>query len=156
MAVAVPACHMYLRVLFFVVFLAGHSFVLAFLPGFKPPQVIGPAVMSFNNTTTASSNLYYVPELADDRSNWITYKERIYMVLGACSLMRHLDGTARRPLPLFPGSIHLLRPLRRVPSSRAALQPQRSPRAPRKRRLPPTARGRQCMQVWRMKTTLPR
>ncbi|KAL7277987.1 hypothetical protein ACG7TL_007940 [Trametes sanguinea] len=57
-------------------------------------QVIGPAVMSFNNTTTASSNLYYVPELADDRSNWITYKERIYMVLGACSLMRHLDAAA--------------------------------------------------------------
>ncbi|OBZ69824.1 Retrovirus-related Pol polyprotein from transposon TNT 1-94 [Grifola frondosa] len=56
---------------------------------------MSPADMSL--TSSDRTNLYVVPKLAPDGSNWITYKERIYTVIGARGLMRHLLGTARHP-----------------------------------------------------------
>ncbi|KAL7284965.1 hypothetical protein ACG7TL_000054 [Trametes sanguinea] len=53
--------------------------------------------MSLNSSSSTSPNLYTVPKLAQDGSNWITYKERMFTVLGARGLMRHLLGTARCP-----------------------------------------------------------
>ncbi|KAI0657470.1 hypothetical protein C8Q70DRAFT_919225, partial [Cubamyces menziesii] len=59
--------------------------------------------MSLSNTTSnAPSNLYHVPKLASDGSNWITYKERLLTVLGARGLKRHLLGQARRPPTPLP------------------------------------------------------
>ncbi|RDX41534.1 hypothetical protein OH76DRAFT_1364460, partial [Lentinus brumalis] len=54
--------------------------------------------------STSNSNLYTVPKLAADGSNWITYKERIHVCMGSRGLMRHLLGTARRPPtpPVWP------------------------------------------------------
>ncbi|KAI0758557.1 hypothetical protein BD413DRAFT_460634, partial [Trametes elegans] len=59
--------------------------------------------MSLTNTTANASNLFTVPKLAQDGSNWITYKERMHTVLGARGLMQHLVGTARpaKPEPGF-------------------------------------------------------
>ncbi|GBE85505.1 hypothetical protein SCP_0800220 [Sparassis crispa] len=50
------------------------------------------------------SHLNIVPKLAADGSNWITYKERMFTVMGSRGLLRHLQGTARRPPnpPPFP------------------------------------------------------
>jgi hypothetical protein len=44
---------------------------------------------SIMDTTLPStnSNLFNVPKLAKDGSNWITYKERTLMVIGARHLM---------------------------------------------------------------------
>lgn len=53
--------------------------------------------MSLSHSTANVSNLFNVPKLAQDGSNWITYKERMHTVLGARGLMRHLIGTAHRP-----------------------------------------------------------
>ncbi|KAH9856307.1 hypothetical protein C2E23DRAFT_722560, partial [Lenzites betulinus] len=53
--------------------------------------------MSLSHSTANASNLFNVPKLAQDGSNWITYKEQMHTVLGARGLMRHLIGTARRP-----------------------------------------------------------
>ncbi|TFY74272.1 hypothetical protein EWM64_g9740, partial [Hericium alpestre] len=52
----------------------------------------GPESMSLNN----SFNLYTVPKLAANGSNWVTYKTRIVTVIGAKGLMRHLRGTAKK------------------------------------------------------------
>ncbi|KAI0772862.1 hypothetical protein BD413DRAFT_453297, partial [Trametes elegans] len=46
--------------------------------------------------TANALNLFTVPKLAQDGSNWITYKERMHMVLGTRGLMQHLVGTAHR------------------------------------------------------------
>ncbi|GBE86172.1 hypothetical protein SCP_0900490 [Sparassis crispa] len=43
------------------------------------------------------SHLNVIPKLAADGSNWITYKERMFTVMGSRGLLRHLQGTARRP-----------------------------------------------------------
>ncbi|TBU55226.1 hypothetical protein BD310DRAFT_884822, partial [Dichomitus squalens] len=65
---------------------------------------MSPGTMSLNLSSANTANLYSVPKLAADGSNWITYKERILTVLGTRGLMRHLLGTARRPPapPVWP------------------------------------------------------
>ncbi|KAG1834001.1 hypothetical protein DFJ58DRAFT_670756, partial [Suillus subalutaceus] len=40
----------------------------------------------------STSPLYNIPQLAEDGSNWITYKERAQMVIRVRGLMRYLDG----------------------------------------------------------------
>ncbi|KAG1831651.1 hypothetical protein DFJ58DRAFT_634162, partial [Suillus subalutaceus] len=56
---------------------------------------------SIMDTTLPSTNssLFSVPKLAEDGSNWITYKERTLMALGARGLMRYTEGRATKPLP---------------------------------------------------------
>jgi hypothetical protein len=43
---------------------------------------------------STNSSLFNVPKLAEDGSNWITYKERTLTAIGARGLMRHIDGRA--------------------------------------------------------------
>jgi hypothetical protein len=40
-----------------------------------------------------------IPKLAEDGSNWITYKERMLTAIGARGLMRYVDGRAVKPVP---------------------------------------------------------
>jgi hypothetical protein len=47
----------------------------------------------------ANSSLFNVPKLAEDGSNWITYKERALTAIGARGLMRYTDGRAKKPKP---------------------------------------------------------
>jgi hypothetical protein len=46
-----------------------------------------------------TSALFNVPKLAEDGSNWITYKERTLTAISARGLMRYADGRALEPLP---------------------------------------------------------
>lgn len=46
-----------------------------------------------------TSTLFNVPKLAEDGSNWITYKERTLTAISARGLMRYVDGRAVEPLP---------------------------------------------------------
>jgi len=45
------------------------------------------------------STLFNVPKLAEDGSNWITYKERTLTAISAQGLMRYADSHAVEPLP---------------------------------------------------------
>ncbi|KIJ07081.1 hypothetical protein PAXINDRAFT_140222, partial [Paxillus involutus ATCC 200175] len=53
------------------------------------------------DTTLPSSNsaLFNIPKLAEDGTNWITYKERMLTAIGARGLMRYADGRAKKPVP---------------------------------------------------------
>jgi hypothetical protein len=53
------------------------------------------------DTTLPSSNsaLYNIPQLAEDGSNWIMYKQRATTVIGARGLMWYLDGCIMKPVP---------------------------------------------------------
>jgi hypothetical protein len=53
------------------------------------------------DTTLPSTNssLFNIPQLADDGTNWITYKERMLTAIGARGLMRYVDGRAIKPTP---------------------------------------------------------
>ncbi|OAX30542.1 hypothetical protein K503DRAFT_705121 [Rhizopogon vinicolor AM-OR11-026] len=46
---------------------------------------------------SSNSTLFNIPKLADDGLNWITYKERMLMAIGARGLMRYTDGCKVRP-----------------------------------------------------------
>ena len=48
---------------------------------------------------STSSTLFNVPKLAEDGTNWITYKERTLTAIGARGLMRYADGRAIQPVP---------------------------------------------------------
>lgn len=48
---------------------------------------------------STNSTLFNVPKLAEDGTNWITYKERTLTAIGARGLMRYADGRARKPVP---------------------------------------------------------
>jgi hypothetical protein len=52
-----------------------------------------------DNMLPGTNALFNVPQLADDGSNWITYKERALTALGARGLMRYADGRAVKPVP---------------------------------------------------------
>jgi len=61
---------------------------------------MGPAPTSFDNMLPgANSVLFSIPNLADDGSNWVTYKERMLNTIGARGLMRYVDGRAAKPVP---------------------------------------------------------
>ncbi|KAG2345671.1 hypothetical protein BDR05DRAFT_864888, partial [Suillus weaverae] len=48
---------------------------------------------------STTSALFNVPKLAEDGSNWITYKEQTLTAIGARGSMRYTDGRAIRPVP---------------------------------------------------------
>jgi hypothetical protein len=48
---------------------------------------------------SSNSALYNIPQLAEDGSNWITYKQRATTVIGARGLMWYLDGRITKPVP---------------------------------------------------------
>ncbi|KAJ8586558.1 hypothetical protein M405DRAFT_743377, partial [Rhizopogon salebrosus TDB-379] len=53
------------------------------------------------DTTLPGTNsaLFNIPQLAEDGSNWITYKQRAMTAIGARGLMRYLDGRITKPVP---------------------------------------------------------
>jgi hypothetical protein len=55
---------------------------------------MGPAFTMDNSMLSSSSSLFNIPQLAEDGSNWVTYKHRMTIVLGACRLGEYVDGTA--------------------------------------------------------------
>src|SRR5882762_10759793 len=61
---------------------------------------MGPAPTTFDNMLPSSSSaLFNIPKLADDGTNWITYKERLLTTIGARGLMRYVEGQAVKPEP---------------------------------------------------------
>ncbi|OAX40831.1 hypothetical protein K503DRAFT_686705, partial [Rhizopogon vinicolor AM-OR11-026] len=48
---------------------------------------------------SSNSGLFNIPQLAEDGTNWITYKERMLTAIGARGLMRYADGRAVKPVP---------------------------------------------------------
>src|SRR5258705_2825655 len=61
---------------------------------------MAPAPTSFDNILpAASSALFSLPKLADDGSNWVTYKERLLNVISVRGLMRYVNGRAAKPIP---------------------------------------------------------
>ncbi|EGO04779.1 hypothetical protein SERLA73DRAFT_68448 [Serpula lacrymans var. lacrymans S7.3] len=55
---------------------------------------MSPATLLENS---ASATTFSVPKLAKDGSNWVTYKSRVAVAVGARGLSRHLSGTAKAP-----------------------------------------------------------
>ncbi len=61
---------------------------------------MGPAPTSLDTMLPASSSsLFNIPKLAEDGTNWITYKERMLTAIGARGLMRYIDGRVKQPIP---------------------------------------------------------
>ena len=48
---------------------------------------------------SAGSALFNIPQLTEDGTNWITYKERILTMIGARGLMHYVDGRMVKPVP---------------------------------------------------------
>jgi hypothetical protein len=57
---------------------------------------------AMDSTTSASStsSLYNIPQLAEDGSNWIMYKERVYTAITARGLRKYVEGRAKLPAAL--------------------------------------------------------
>jgi hypothetical protein len=47
-----------------------------------------------NSMPSSSSSLFNIPQLAEDGSNWVTYKHLMMIALGTCRLREYVDGTA--------------------------------------------------------------
>src|SRR5882762_8154480 len=61
---------------------------------------MGPAPTSLDTMLpTSSSSLFNIPKLAEDGTNWITYKERMLTAIGVRGLMRYIDGRVKQPIP---------------------------------------------------------
>jgi hypothetical protein len=55
---------------------------------------MSPAATMDNSMPSTSSSLFNIPQLAEDGSNWVTYKHRMTIALGARRLGEYVDGTA--------------------------------------------------------------
>jgi hypothetical protein len=55
---------------------------------------MSPAATMDNNMPSTSSSLFNILQLAEDGSNWVTYKHRMTIALGAHGLGEYVDGTA--------------------------------------------------------------
>jgi len=60
---------------------------------------MSPAAAMDTTIPSTTSSLFNIPQLADDRTNWITYKERMSTTIGARGLTRYVDGRAVKPVP---------------------------------------------------------
>jgi len=59
---------------------------------------MSPATSMDTMLPATTSSLFNVPKLAEDGTNWITYKERTLTAIGARGLMRYTDGRAKTPV----------------------------------------------------------
>ena len=50
-------------------------------------------------TSNSSNSAIAVPHLCDDGANWPDYQLKARTAMGARGLIRHVDGTARKPDP---------------------------------------------------------
>jgi hypothetical protein len=55
---------------------------------------MSPAATMDNSMPSTSSSPPNIPQLAEDGSNWVTYKHRMMIALGAHRLGEYVDGTA--------------------------------------------------------------
>jgi hypothetical protein len=60
---------------------------------------MGPAV-AFDMSSNTSGNSFSVPRLRDDGSNWVDYESKARTALGSKGLIRHIEGSAIKPVPL--------------------------------------------------------
>jgi hypothetical protein len=51
-----------------------------------------------NSMPSSSSSLFNIPQLAEDGSNWVTYKHHMTIVLGTRGLGEYVNGMAVRPI----------------------------------------------------------
>jgi hypothetical protein len=58
---------------------------------------MSPAAPMDYSMPSSSSSLFNIPQLAEDGSNWVTYKHRMTIALGARGLGEYVDGTV--PIP---------------------------------------------------------
>jgi hypothetical protein len=63
------------------------------LTGYEPPH------LTFDVTSSSNTSTVTVPRLRDDGANWVDYEVRTRNALGGKGLIRHVEGTVRRPLP---------------------------------------------------------
>jgi hypothetical protein len=54
--------------------------------------------MDYSMPSSSSSTLFNIPQLAEDGSNWVTYKNRMLIMLRARGLGEYVDGTAVQPI----------------------------------------------------------
>jgi hypothetical protein len=54
--------------------------------------------MDYSMPSSSSSTLFNIPQLAEDGSNWVTYKNRMLIALRARGLGEYVDGTAVQPI----------------------------------------------------------
>src|ERR1700731_3015571 len=50
-------------------------------------------------TPNSSNSAIAVPRLRNDEANWPDYQSKARTAMGARGLIRHVDGTARKPVP---------------------------------------------------------
>ena len=51
------------------------------------------------DSVTPQGSAFTIIKLRDDGSNWPDYELKAKTAMGAKGLIRHIEGTARRPLP---------------------------------------------------------
>jgi hypothetical protein len=54
--------------------------------------------MDYSMPSSSSSTLFNIPQLVEDGSNWVTYKNRMLIMLRARGLGEYVDGTAVQPI----------------------------------------------------------
>jgi hypothetical protein len=59
---------------------------------------MSPAATMDNSMPSSSSSLFDILQLAEDGSNWVTYKHRMMIALGTHGLGEYVDRTAVRPI----------------------------------------------------------
>jgi hypothetical protein len=59
---------------------------------------MSPAATLDSSMPSSSSSLFNIPQLAEDGSNWVTYKHHMMIALGACGLGEYVDGTTVQPI----------------------------------------------------------
>jgi hypothetical protein len=55
---------------------------------------MSPAATMDNSMPSSSSSLFNILQLAEDGSNWVTYKHHVMNALGACGLGEYVDRIA--------------------------------------------------------------
>ena len=70
---------------------------------------MGPAV-AMVEAPTGNSDSLSIPKLRDDGSNWVDYMDKVRTALGSRGLLRHVDGTATKPMPFKVDPKGLLKP----------------------------------------------
>jgi hypothetical protein len=58
-----------------------------------------PGTQNDMSNPNSSNSSITVPRLRDDGANWPDYQSKARTAMGARGLIRHVDGTARKPLP---------------------------------------------------------
>ncbi|KAJ8582924.1 hypothetical protein M405DRAFT_776001, partial [Rhizopogon salebrosus TDB-379] len=69
---------------------------------------MSPAAPMDYSMPSSSSSLFNIPQLAEDGSNWVTYKHRMTIALNAHGLGEYVDGTVLIPTRYVADSAGIL------------------------------------------------